>query len=271
MGVTGAGQSRVAVVTGAGKGLGAAISDRLVQEGWSVVATDVDEAVRARDGRVTVPDGCVPDKPAGMRVSHLADVSAPQAVGELIDATMEQFGRLDAVVNNAGIGGPTNPVTHLSPSDFMRVIEVNLLGPFLVARAAAPAIEAGHRGGRIVNIGSLFGQQAVAGGAAYCASKAGLAALTQTLALELAPHDITVNTVAPGNMWTAMHASEVAHRASLTGRSLDEEREALRRTIPLGRHGTGEDVAGAVSWLLGDDAAYVTGQTISVNGGVHLT
>lgn len=262
----------VAIVTGAGRGLGAAVADRLVLDGWSVVAADVVDAVLAHDDEPALtPTGDRTRADRGIRVGHLADVSSASAVADLVTGAVNRFGRIDAVINNAGVGGPTEPVTALAPADFMRVLEINLLGPFLVARTAAPVMVAGGHGGRIVNIGSLFGQQAVAGGAAYCASKAGVTALTQTLALELAPHGITVNTVAPGNMWTAMHADEVAHRAALAGRSVDQQREELRRSIPLGRHGTGEDIAGAVAWLLGDDAAYVTGQTISVNGGVHLT
>lgn len=248
---------RVAIVTGAGRGIGAAIAARLRVDGWSVMASDV-----------TPPS--VPSYDSGATYRQ-CDVSSPDAVAELVDATSSTFGRVDAVVNNAGVGGPSGAVVDSSPVEFMAVLEVNLLGPFLLARAAAPLMIDGRRGGRIVNIGSLFGQQAVAGGAAYCASKAGVAALTQSLALELAPAGITVNTVAPGNMWTAMHAEELAARAARSGRTAEEEREVVRRSIPLGRHGTGDDVAGAVAWLLGDDASYVTGQTISVNGGVFLT
>lgn len=246
---------RVAIVTGSGRGLGRAITDRLLADGWLVAAADVD--LQSVNGDRSLPLRC--------------DVSSEADVAALVEATVERYGRIDAVVNNAGIGGPSQPVVDLDPADFLRVLQVNLLGAFLVSRAAAPVMIAGGRGGRIVNLGSLFGQQAVADGAAYCASKGGVTLLTQSLALELAPHGITANTVAPGNMWTQMHEAEVSYRASLSGRTLVEEKEQVRREIPLGRHGTGEDIAGAVSWLLGEDAAYVTGQTVSVNGGVFLT
>ena len=249
---------RVALVTGAGNGLGASITARLLADGWSVTAADIDATAL----------GVYGDARTLTRVTDVADAAA---VGELVDETVAHFGRLDAVVNNAGIGGPARPVVELAPEDFERVLRVNLIGPFLLVRAAAPTMIAAGRGGRIVNLGSLFGQQGVAGGAAYCASKGGVTSLTQSMALELAPYDITVNTVAPGNMWTRMHAEEVAFRASQSGRPVEEEREAVRRAIPLGRHGTGEDIAGAVSWLLSADASYVTGQTVSVNGGVYLT
>jgi NAD(P)-dependent dehydrogenase (short-subunit alcohol dehydrogenase family) len=126
-------------------------------------------------------------------------------------------------------------------------------------------------GGAIVNVGSLFGQQGVAHGAAYCASKGGVTLLTHSLAAELAPHGIRVNSVAPGHMATEMHFDELRERAARGGTSFEEEREAARDAVPLGRHGTGEDVAGAVAWLASDDAAYVTGQTIAVNGGLLLS
>lgn len=249
---------RVAIVTGAANGLGAAITGRLLADGWSVTAVDVDAA-----GLAGYDPTCT--------LKCVADVGSAAAVTAFVADTTSRFGRIDAVINNAGIGGPSVPIVDLDPADFERVLRVNLLGTFLVTRAAAPKMIAAGRGGRIVNLGSLFGQQGVADGAAYCASKGGVASLTQSLALELAPYDITVNTVAPGNMWTRMHAAELTFRASQSGRDVDDEREAVRCGIPLGRHGTGEDVAGAVTWLLSSDASYVTGQTISVNGGVYLT
>jgi NAD(P)-dependent dehydrogenase (short-subunit alcohol dehydrogenase family) len=246
---------RVALVTGAAQGLGRSIAGRLLADGWAVSAADL------------TPTPIDADE----SLSCTVDVSSQDDVARYVERTLERFGRVDAVVNNAGIGGPSKAVVDTDPADFVRVLEVNLVGSFLVARAAASVMIGAGRGGRIVNLGSLFGQQGVAGGAAYSASKSGITALTHSLALELAPHGITVNTVAPGNMWTQMHADEVAVRAARANRTPEEEREAIRGSIPLGRHGTGDDIAGAVAWLLSEDAAYVTGQTVSVNGGVYLT
>lgn len=246
---------RVALVTGAAHGLGQSIAKRLITDGWSVAAADLEP--------MTFDEA--------NSIACTVDVSSRDDVASYVAAALEHFGRIDAVVNNAGIGGPGVSALHLDPVDFMRVVEVNLLGTFLVSVAAAAVMIDAGRGGRIVNIGSLFGQQAVAEGAPYCASKGGVTSLSQSLALELAPHAITVNTIAPGNMWTRMHAAEVEARAARSGRTAEEEREVVRRSIPLGRHGTGEDIAGAVAWLLSDDASYVTGQTISVNGGVFLS
>jgi NAD(P)-dependent dehydrogenase (short-subunit alcohol dehydrogenase family) len=247
--------ARVALVTGAAQGLGRSIAERLLADGWAVSAADLTPT----------------SFDSGRALACAVDVSSADDVARYVERSVEHFGRIDAVVNNAGIGGPSEDVVGTDPAQFVRVLEVNLVGSFLVARAAATVMIEAGLGGRIVNLGSLFGQQGVAGGAAYSASKSGVRALTHSLALELAPHAITVNTVAPGNMWTQMHAEEVAVRAAHAHHTLDEEREAIRRSIPLGRHGTGDDVAGAVAWLLSEDAAYVTGQTISVNGGVYLT
>ena len=151
--------------------------------------------------------------------------------------------------------------------EIRRILEVNLLGTILVARAVAGAWLAAGRIGSIVNIGSLFGQQGVAGGVAYGASKGGVATATQALAAELGPHGIRVNMISPGNMATEMHWDDLRARAASSGTSFESLVDEVRRTIPLGRHGTGDDIAGAVAWLASEDAAYVTGQTIGVNGG----
>jgi NAD(P)-dependent dehydrogenase (short-subunit alcohol dehydrogenase family) len=173
-------------------------------------------------------------------------------------------------VNNAGIGGPSTPVLDTSVDEFRRILDVNLAGSFLMARACGRMmVEAGS--GVIVNLGSIFGRQGVANAAGYCASKGGVELLTHSLALELAPHGIRVNTIAPGNMNTEMHLADLRIAAAAHGVALDDEVARVRATVPLGRHGTGADVAGAVVWLASPDASYVTGQTIGVNGGVLLT
>lgn len=248
-------RARVVIVTGAAQGLGESVCRRLADNGWTVIGADV------RVGVTTA--GCTDEVPC--------DVSDEQDVAALIDGVIERHGRLDAIVNNAGIGGTSDSVADLSLEDFQRVLAVNLVGTFLVSRAAIPHLVNAAPGSAIVNFGSLFGQQGVDHGAAYCASKGGVTLLTHSLARELAPHGIRVNTIAPGNMLTQMHRDELRYRAQVEGVSDEEMESAVRRRIPLGRHGTGEDIAGAVSWLLSDDASYVTGQTISVNGGVLLT
>lgn len=253
----------VAIVTGAGGEIGQAIAAHLVRAGWRVALTDrrpdVHQVARRLD-------------PTGERtVSTVGDVTRAETVDEVFDTVLTRFGRLDALVNNAAVGGPPKDAVALTPAEFRQVIEVNLVAPFTFARRAAKhMIEAGN-GGRIVNMGSVFGQQAVRDGSAYCAAKGGLILLSQALALELGGHGITVNTVAPGYILTDMHREEIALRAARHGRSFAEEQAALAESVPLGRHGTPDDTAAVVVWLLGPGASYITGQTIPVNGGILLS
>jgi NAD(P)-dependent dehydrogenase (short-subunit alcohol dehydrogenase family) len=254
-----------AIVTGAARGLGAAIADRLVRGGTSVALVDVAPAVKETAIRLS---RIRPDVTA---FGLIADVSEEVQCGEAVTRAVTELGGIDVLVNNAGIGGPATSVVDTALADFHRVIEVNLTGAFLASRAVAPVMIAQGTGGAIVNLGSIFGQQGVDGGAGYCASKAGVALLTHSLALELARHRIRVNTVAPGHMATDMHWAELRSRAAALGTTFEEQVARVRESVPLGRHGTGEDVAGAVVWLMSADAAYVTGQTIGVNGGVWLS
>jgi NAD(P)-dependent dehydrogenase (short-subunit alcohol dehydrogenase family) len=224
---------------------------------------DIDEGVSATAERLQA------STPEAMAFAIRCDVSDGAEVSSGVDEAVARLGGLDLVVNCAGIGGPSTAVVDTSPEEFQRVLEVNLVGTFLVSRACARFMA--DQGGCIVNIGSIFGQQGVANGAAYCASKGGVALFTHSLALELAPLGIRVNTIAPGNMLTEMHLADLRVRAAERRTALEDEIEAIRASVPLARHGTGEDVAGAVVWLASADASYVTGQTIGVNGGVVLT
>jgi NAD(P)-dependent dehydrogenase (short-subunit alcohol dehydrogenase family) len=252
---------RCVIVTGAAHGLGRSVAQRLLGDGWCVVAADVSDTVGEHfaagtfDGRVR---------------AAIADIALPDTAEGLVRAAMASYGRLDAVVNNAGIGGPSGDLDSVSMDDVVHTLDVNLLGPVRLCRAAIPHLKA-RRSGRIVNVGSLFADQPVVGGSAYIMSKAAIRSLTHCLALELGPDGITVNTVAPGFMMTRMHEEEVAAQARAAGIDTAERMLQLRNSVPLRRHGDGDDVAGAVTWLLSDDAAYVTGQTIGVNGGVQVS
>lgn len=254
-----------AIVTGAARGLGEGIARRLVTDGWAVVLVDRDPGVHVTAERLREEA----DR-GGAAVAREGDVSDADWVEREMPAVIERLGGLDLLVNNAGIGGPSTPVVDTPVEAFRQVLDVNLVGAFLMARACASAMIAAGRGA-IVNLGSIYGQQGVANAAAYCASKGGLALLTHSLALELAPHGVRVNTVAPGNMLTEMHLDDLRGSAAERGVALDDEIERVRQTVPLRRHGTADDVAGAITWLASPDAAYVTGQTIGVNGGVVLT
>jgi NAD(P)-dependent dehydrogenase (short-subunit alcohol dehydrogenase family) len=254
-----------AIVTGAARGLGAAIAQRLVRDGVGVMLVDVSADVEEAADRLS---GLRPDARAA---AFVADVSDESACHRAVDGAVRVLGGIDILVNNAGIGGPDTCIVDTSLAEFRRVLDVNLTGTFLMSRATARVMIAQGGGGVIVNIGSLFGQQGVPRGAGYCASKAGVGLLTHTLALELAPHWIRVNTIAPGHMATEMHWEELRSRAAVSGTSFSTQVSVIREAVPLGRHGAGEDVAGAVAWLVSADATYVTGQTIGVNGGAHLS
>ena len=256
-----------AVVTGAARGLGEAIAARLAADGASVALIDISPDVTATAERIAagLPPG------AGRVTGIAADVAGEAACQAAISQADAELGAIDALVNNAGIGGPDTLVVDTTFGDFWHVLQVNLGSAFLASRAVARLMIARATGGAIVNLGSIFGQQAVPGGAGYCASKAAVALLTQAMALELAPHGIRVNTIAPGNMATQMHWDELRSRARASGTTFEEQVDRVARSVPLRRHGTGSDIAGAITWLISADASYVTGQTIGVNGGAWLS
>lgn len=251
-----------AIVTGAARGLGDAIAARMVRDGFDVALLDLSPSV------AETADRLARIRTAARITAFIGDIADEGFCEESVARTVEQIGGVDVLVNNAGIGGPSTPCVDTPTMEFRRVLDVNLVGAFQMARAGARVMIEQRSGGVIANIGSNSGKKAVAGGAAYAASKAGLELLTQALALELAPFDIRVNTVAPGNMATDMHFDYLREVAEERGVDFESVLDEVRSSIPLGRHGTGEDVAGVVAWLVSADAAYVTGQTIGVNGGV---
>ena len=257
---------RAALVTGAAAGLGEGISRRLAADGWAVALLDVSPAVLVTAERLAAEL----DLPGGRLRPIVADVADAAAMDDAVAAVVDTFGGLRLAVANAGIGGPSCEVADLTAADWDQVLAVNLRGAFLTCRAAARVMREA-RSGSIVTIASLFGRDPVAGGAAYCASKAGVEALTRSLSLELAPYGVRVNAVSPGNMATEMHWEELRARASASSRGFEVELEAARRDVPLGRHGTGADVGAAVAFLASDDASYITGHTLSVNGGIQRT
>jgi NAD(P)-dependent dehydrogenase (short-subunit alcohol dehydrogenase family) len=197
----------------------------------------------------------------GRRVLPLRlDVSRTTEVADTVQATLDQFGRLDVLVNTAAvpIGADRVPVVELPEETWRRLLDVNLTGAFLISKAVAQVLVRQEQGGRIVNIASVAGKVGMARSAAYSASKFGLIGFTQSLAQELAPHRVNVNAVCPGLIATAR-----------TGGLLSNEERATRtlQRVPAGRVGTPEDVAGLVLFLCSPQADYITGQSINVDGG----
>lgn len=241
---------RVAVVTGAARGIGRAIALHLADLGCDVVVSDVlDEEARNTAAEV--------EARGRQSLVVRADVSDPEQAEQLIQRTLDKFGRIDILVNNAGITRDSLLI-RMKDEDWEKVIQVNLRGTFNCLRAAARPMMR-QRSGRIINISSVVGLMGNAGQANYAASKAGVIGLTKSAAKELGSRGITVNAVAPGFIETDMT------------RALSEEvRKAYLQAIPLGRPGQPEDVARVVGFLASDDAAYITGQVIQVDGGMLM-
>jgi glucose 1-dehydrogenase len=245
-------KDKVAIVTGAATGIGQGIALRFAQEGAAVVVDYV--------GKPGTPNQTVEMlKKAGGRVEAVAaDVSDPAQVQQLIASAVKAFGKLDIVVNNAGVESKSAFVDY--PLDQLRkILNVNLIGPFLVAQAAAKQMIQQGNGGRIINISSVHEDLPMPTNAAYCASKGGLRMLTRTIAVELAKHNITVNNVGPGAVYTPIDADIEAK---------PEMEKALMGEIPLNRWGQPADVAAVVAFLASDEASYVTGSTYFVDGGM---
>jgi NAD(P)-dependent dehydrogenase (short-subunit alcohol dehydrogenase family) len=240
-------ESRVALVTGAGRGIGFRIGCRLREEGAAVVFNDRDASEAAAR--------YVGTSPGGKATFHQADVSQLAQVEQMFERTLQIFGRLDILVNNAGID-PTAPFLQVSEDLWHEVMGTNLKGAFFCAQKATEKMcRTGQ--GRIVNISSVHSQATMPGGfSVYAASKGAINSLTRALALELAPLGITVNAVAPGAIEVERFVSNPVYDSA-----------ALAAEIPLGRVGKPEDISGVVAFLCSDDAAWLTGQVITVDGG----
>ncbi len=239
---------KVAVITGAGKNIGRSIALRLAADGAAVVVNGRHDGAAVDDvvGEITAVGGAA--------IGHMADISQPEAVAGLAAAAVEAFGGIDIAVSNAGLRRQT-PMLEISYAEWREILSVALDGAFLLAQAVVPSmIERG--GGAFVGLSGMSHHLGLANRCHVSASKAGLEGLVRSLAVELAPHAITVNAVSPGSIDTVRGASAGALPPG--GGAAD---------APLGRQGTVEEIADAVGYLVGPGGAYVTGQTIHVNGG----
>jgi glucose 1-dehydrogenase len=243
---------KVAIVTGSGSGIGQAIAIRLASEGASVV---VDYLHHSDGADETKAKG---EAAGGKVVIVKADVSKTSDTQNLVDQAWQQLGGCDILVNNAGIEKGT-PFWEVTEEDYDAVLNVNLRGAFFLTQAFVRRLRDAKRPGRIVNISSVHEDMVFPHFSTYCISKGGMRMLMRNLAVELGPLGITVNNIAPGAISTPINAKMMADKQQL---------DALLANIPLGRMGTADEVAGLALFLASDDAAYVTGSTYFIDGGL---
>ena len=242
---------KIAIVTGAGQGIGRGIAEKLAAEGATVAVADINEAT-AKETAGAIGSGAI-----GIR----ADVTSRESVDSMVEQVRQQFGRIDVLVNNAG-WDKAGPFVDSDPADWDRVIAINLYGVLHTCKAVLP-IMAGQGGGTVVNLASDAGRVGSSGEAVYAAAKGGIIAFTKTIAREMARSGINANAVCPGPTDTPLFAEIGGDNPKL--------REALIRAIPMRRLAQPTDLANVVAFLASDEAAYVTGQTVSVSGGLTMS
>lgn len=241
---------KVAIVTGASRGIGRAIALALASQGAKVVASARNaEALAELTAEIKSQDGDA--------LAVVGDVAVEDDANNLVKKAVEAYGQVDVFINNAGITRD-GLLLRMKNADWDAVLDTNLKGAFLCTRAVAKVMSK-QRSGRIINISSVVGEMGNAGQANYCASKAGLLGLTKSVARELARRNVTVNAITPGFITTEM-------TEDMTGKA----QEAMTDQIPLGRPGSAEDVANAVIFLASEQSAYITGQVLGVNGGMYM-
>ena len=244
-------EGRTAIVTGAGRGIGRAIAETLARQGCQLVLAARDQVSIEQAAR-EISQSC-----GTLAVAVPTDVTDPESVKNMVDRAVQEFGRVDILVNNAGVTRD-NLIMRMSEDDWDTVIQTNLKGAFNCCKAVIRGMLK-QRYGRIINITSVSGLAGQAGQTNYSASKAGLIGLTKALAREVATRGITVNAVAPGLVPTALTQDMPADAA-----------EAILKATPMGRLGTPEEIAFAVAFFAADEAAYITGQVLCVDGGMTM-
>ena len=245
-------ENKVAIITGGDSGIGRAITLALAAEGAAVTINYNRNQAAAEEVRAQV------EASGGKALVAQANVGTVAEVQRLVEQTVQQFGRLDIMVNNAGLETRTS-VLESSEHDFDLVLAVNLKGAFFGTQFAAKQMIAQGGGGRIINISSTHEDWPMPGNTPYCCAKGGVRMLTRTAGVELAPHGITVVGVGPGAVATAINKQTLENA---------EQKTALEKSIPLGRIASPEDIAGLVAWLASDKASYVTATTFFIDGGL---
>lgn len=270
-------EGRVALVTGAARprGIGRATALRVAREGADVACLDIARPYTDFPGHGVASSDDLDDVVAEIRalgrraVALRCDVSSWDEVHAAVGSATEELGVVTLVANvagGAGFGMGLGPLVGISEAEWDVVVDVNLKGTWMVSRACANAMVAAGEGGRIVNVSSQAGKRGFSGLGAYCAAKAGVILLTQTMALELGPSNITVNAVCPGTVDTDLLNPDGRMQQLLSGMPGGFD-AWLRREIPLGRLETADDVAASIAFLCSDDAAYITGEALNVSGG----
>jgi acetoin reductase-like protein len=253
-------EGRTAIVTGGASGIGKGIVERLAADGARVCVADLELDAASRLA------GALGDQ----AIAQAVDVADEKSVDALVAATVDRFGGLDIMVNNAGTIA-ISPLVDTSLETWQRLFRVNVEGVFLGCRAAARQMIAQGRGGTIINASSGAGRRGGRFVSHYCATKAAVMLMTQSLALELAPHRIRANCYAPGHIETPMWSTISVRIGELCGKHAAEVLAEVEASVPWGRFGTPGDVAAVVSFLASDDADYINGQTIGINGGELLS
>lgn len=246
-------KGKVAVVTGASKGIGAAIAEKFGQEGAKVVVNYAHDKAGAEKVAGAIR------KSGGEAIAVQADVSKPADINQLFAETTKAFGKVDILVNNAGVYGPT-PLEALDVEQFRKHFDLNVLGLLLTTKEAAANMNG--NGGSIINVSSIISKTPAPGFSVYSGTKGAVDVISRTLALELAPRKIRVNTLAPG-------ATDTEGVRTLNGDDKSFEQWAVSRT-PLGRMGTADDIAKAALFLASEDSGWITGEELLVGGGIRL-
>ena len=255
-------KGKVALVTGAGMGIGRAIALRLAADGFRVVVNDIDQAsIDAVAGEIQAAGAAA--------VGVMADVSDREQVHAMVGTAVSHCGRLDVMVSNAGIV-QVAPVMEITESDFDKLFSINLKGVIWCAQAAARQMIEQGQGGKIINAGSLASHMGPAILGTYSASKFGVRGITQTMAREFAPHGITVNAYCPGIVDTGMWDTIDSRASEVMGIARGAMLEQVQGQISLGRMQTPQDVANYVSFLASTDSDYMTGQSVIIDGGIHM-
>lgn len=258
-------KDKVAIITGAGSGIGRGVAERFAKEGAKVALVDVNEAGLAETAALVKAAG-------GESATFGGDVSKTDDVNGFFAKTVEHFGRIDIAVNNAGIGNPPGPLVDMTDEGFDRTVAVNLRGVFLCMRSAGKQMLKQGGGGRIISVASQAGKSGFAFLAPYCATKAGVILMSKAMAKEVGAAGITVNAVCPGTIDTPLLRGTLDPILKATGQTLEEWvfKQPGFPPIPLNRVGYPEDVANLITFLASEDAGYMTGQAINISGGQEM-